>query len=54
MKAIGILLTLFGIACGDSPNLIIPVVLIGLGAVLYRAGEKNTARSVGGAGTVKK
>lgn len=54
MKTIGILLMLLGIACGDSPSLIVPAVMIGIGAVLYRIGEKKTARSVGGAGTAKK
>ena len=54
MKTIGILLIFLGIACADSPSLIVPAVLLGLGAVLHRAGEKKTVRSVGGAGTVKK
>lgn len=54
MTTIGILLIFFGIACADSPSLIVPAALLGLGAVLYRAGEKKTVRSVGGTGTVKK
>jgi len=54
MKTIGILLIFLGIACADSPSLIVPAVLLGLGAALYRAGEKKTVRDVGGAGTAKK
>lgn len=45
MKTIGLLLVFFGIACGDSPSLLIPAVLLGLGAVLYRAGEKKSPQT---------
>ena len=45
MKTIGLLLLFFGIACADSPSLIVPAVLLGLGAVMYRAGEKKSPQT---------
>ena len=54
LRGIGLMLMFLGIASGDSPNLLVPVVIIGAGALIYRAGEKKTAREAGGAGTAKK
>ena len=43
MKAIrnlGLLMILFGIGCGDSPALIVPVMIITVGGVLFTEGER--------------
>lgn len=40
IKTLGLLLILFGIACGDSPNLIVPVAIITVGAAAYKVGER--------------
>lgn len=43
LKSLGLLLILFGIACGDSPNLLVPVAVIAVGGVLYKVGERMEA-----------
>lgn len=40
IKGIGIILLLFGIACGDSPNLLVPMALVASGGIIYKIGEK--------------
>lgn len=37
----GIMIMFFGIACGDSPNLLIPAAIIALGAWMFFSGEKR-------------
>lgn len=37
----GIMIMFIGIACGDSPNLLIPAAIIALGAWMYFSGEKK-------------
>jgi len=40
-QKIGIMMIFFGIACGDSPNLLIPALIIALGAWMYFSAEKK-------------
>ena len=41
MSNVGIMVMLIGLSMGDSGNLLIPAVVIALGAVLYFAGQKK-------------
>lgn len=40
LNRLGLLLVLFGIACGDSPNVLVPVGIIAVGGALYKVTER--------------
>lgn len=40
LKNLGLLLILFGIACGDSPNLLVPAAVVAVGGLVYKVGER--------------
>ena len=42
LQGIGLMLMFVGIACADSPSLLVPVLIVGAGALIYRAGAKRS------------
>lgn len=40
LNSLGLLMILFGIACGDSPNILVPVGIIAVGGALYKVTER--------------
>lgn len=42
LQGIGLMLMFVGIACADSPSLLVPVLIVGAGALIYHAGAKRS------------